>query len=48
MKSEKCSFAQQEEELSGCKIKDGGLLMDEAKVKAIQELEAPTKVTKLR
>ena len=48
VKLEKCSFAQDEVEFLGHKIKDGGLMMDGAKVKAIQEWEPPTKVTELR
>ncbi|GJY15151.1 putative nucleotidyltransferase, ribonuclease H, partial [Tanacetum coccineum] len=31
-----------------CKINDGGLMMDAAKIKAIQDWEPPTKVTELR
>nr|GEV84874.1 hypothetical protein [Tanacetum cinerariifolium] len=37
-----------EVEFLGHKIKDGGLMMDDAKIKAIQEWEPPTKVTELR
>ncbi|PWA81445.1 hypothetical protein CTI12_AA187700 [Artemisia annua] len=48
VKLEKCSFAQDKVEFLGHKIKDGGLMMDGAKVKAIQEWEAPIKVTELR
>nr|GFB27918.1 uncharacterized protein [Tanacetum cinerariifolium] len=48
VKLEKCSFAQDEVEFLGHKIKDGGLMMDGAKVKAIQEWEPPTKVMELR
>nr|GEV45824.1 hypothetical protein [Tanacetum cinerariifolium] len=48
MKLEKCSFAQDEVEFLGHKIKDGGLMMDGAKIKAIQDWEPPTKVTELR
>ena len=47
-KLEKCSFAQEEVEFLGHKIKDGGLMMDEAKVKAIRDWETPTKVTEVR
>ncbi|GJV01078.1 putative nucleotidyltransferase, ribonuclease H [Tanacetum coccineum] len=36
VKLEKCSFAQDEVEFLGHKIKDGGLMMDGAKIKAIQ------------
>ncbi|GJX32362.1 putative retrotransposon gag domain, aspartic peptidase domain protein [Tanacetum coccineum] len=48
VKLEKCSFAQDEVEFLGHKIKDGGLMMDGAKIKAIQDWESPTKVTELR
>nr|GEV92016.1 hypothetical protein CTI12_AA187700 [Tanacetum cinerariifolium] len=37
VKLEKCSFAQDKVEFLGHKIKDGGLIMDGAKIKAIQE-----------
>ncbi|GJZ92011.1 cytochrome P450 78A7-like protein [Tanacetum coccineum] len=47
VKLEKCSFAQDEVEFLGHKIKDGGLMMDGAKIKAIQDWEPPTKVTEL-
>lgn len=48
IKLEKCSFAQQEVEFLGHKIKDGKLMMDPAKVQAIQEWKPPTKVPELR
>ncbi|KAI4331788.1 hypothetical protein L6164_016743 [Bauhinia variegata] len=48
IKLEKCSFAQQEVEFFGHKIKDGKLMMDHAKVQAIQEWQPPTKVPELR
>nr|GEV65398.1 hypothetical protein CTI12_AA187700 [Tanacetum cinerariifolium] len=48
VKLEKFSFAQDEVEFLGHKIKDGGLMMDGAKIKAIQDWEPPTKVTELR
>nr|GEY05927.1 uncharacterized protein [Tanacetum cinerariifolium] len=48
VKLEKCSFAQNEVEFLGHKIKYGGLMMDGAKIKAIQDWEQPTKVTELR
>ena len=48
IKMEKCSFAQQEVEFLGHKIKDGKLMMDPAKVQAIQEWKPPTKVPELR
>ncbi|KAL5556914.1 hypothetical protein UlMin_039150 [Ulmus minor] len=48
VKKEKCSFAQDEVMFSGHRIKDGKLMMDNAKVKAIQEWEPPTKVPELR
>ncbi|GKA96662.1 putative nucleotidyltransferase, ribonuclease H [Tanacetum coccineum] len=43
---EKCSFAQDEVEFLGHKIKDGGLMMDGAKINAIQNWEPPTKKSK--
>ena len=48
IKKEMCSFDINEVMLLGHKIKDGMLMMDEGKVKAIQEWEALTKVIKLR
>nr|GEU71346.1 hypothetical protein VITISV_029702 [Tanacetum cinerariifolium] len=48
VKLKKCSFAQEEVEFLGHKIKDGGLMMDGAKIKAIQDWEPSTKVTELR
>ncbi|GJQ95655.1 putative nucleotidyltransferase, ribonuclease H [Tanacetum coccineum] len=48
VKLEKCSFAQDEVKFLGHKIKDGGLMMDGAKIKAIQDWEPPTKVMELR
>ncbi|GJS47412.1 putative nucleotidyltransferase, ribonuclease H [Tanacetum coccineum] len=48
MKLEKCSFAQDEVEFLGHQIKDGGLMIDGAKMKAIQDWEPPTKVMELR
>nr|GEW61427.1 Toll/interleukin-1 receptor (TIR) domain-containing protein [Tanacetum cinerariifolium] len=48
VKLEKCSFAQDEVEFLGHKIKDGGLMMDGAKIKAIQDWKPPNKVTELR
>ncbi|GJQ99458.1 hypothetical protein Tco_0522443 [Tanacetum coccineum] len=42
MKSHKCSFAQDEVEFLGHKIKDDGLMMDGEKIKAIQDREPPT------
>nr|GEX36735.1 uncharacterized mitochondrial protein AtMg00860-like [Tanacetum cinerariifolium] len=48
VKLEKCTFAQDEVEFLGHKIKYGGLMMDDAKIKAIQDWEPPTKVTELR
>nr|GEW83523.1 reverse transcriptase domain-containing protein [Tanacetum cinerariifolium] len=44
----KCSFAQDEVEFLGHKVKDGRLMMEGAKIKAIQDWESSTKVTKLR
>ncbi|GKA02488.1 reverse transcriptase [Tanacetum coccineum] len=40
---EKCSFGQEEVDFLGHKIKEGGLMMDGAKIKAIQDWEPPTK-----
>lgn len=37
VKLEKCSFAQQEVEFLGHKVRDGGLMMNEAKIKSIQD-----------
>ncbi len=48
VKREKCSFATEEVTFLGHKIKDGKLMMEQDKVRAIQEWEAPTKVTELR
>ncbi|XP_075077162.1 putative mitochondrial protein AtMg00860 [Nicotiana tabacum] len=48
IKREKCEFAQSKEHFLGHVISNGELRMDEAKVRAIQEWEAPIKVTKLR
>ncbi|XP_059635537.1 uncharacterized mitochondrial protein AtMg00860-like [Cornus florida] len=47
VKTEKCSFAQEEVLFLRHKIWDGKLMMNEAKVRAIQECEPPTKVTEL-
>ncbi|RVW38679.1 Transposon Ty3-I Gag-Pol polyprotein [Vitis vinifera] len=48
VKKEKCSFAKEEVSFLGHCIKDGKLMMDDSKVKAIQEWEPPTKVPQLR
>lgn len=48
VKKEKCSFAKQEVLFLGHKIRDGKLLMDESKVRAIKDWEPPTKVSELR
>ena len=48
VKKEKCSFAKNEVDFLGHKIKDGKLLMEQSKVKAIQDWEPPTKVPTLR
>ena len=48
IKLEKCSFGQREVEFLGHRIRDGKLMMDGAKVKAVQEWEPPTKVPELR
>ncbi|XP_022872717.1 uncharacterized protein LOC111391700 [Olea europaea var. sylvestris] len=47
IKKEKCSFAKEEVHFLGHIIGHERLKMDEAKVKAIKEWEAPTKVTEL-
>ena len=48
MKKEKCSFSLGEVGFLGHRIKDGKLMMDESKIKAIQEWDPPTKVPQLR
>nr|GEU73013.1 zinc finger, CCHC-type [Tanacetum cinerariifolium] len=48
VKLENFFFAQDEAKFLGHKIKDGGLMMDGAKIKANQDWEPPTKVTELR
>ena len=48
VKREKCEFAQPKIHFLGHVISQGELRMDEAKVKAIQDWEAPTKMTELR
>ena len=48
MKKEKCSFALGEVGFLGHRIKDGKLMMDDSKIKAIQEWDPPTKVPQLR
>ena len=48
VKKEKCSFAQGEVMFLGHRIKDSQLMMDESKVKAIQDWDPPPKVTELR
>ena len=48
VKKEKCSFALGEVGFLGHRIKDGRLMMDESKIKAIQEWDPPTKVPQLR
>lgn len=48
VKKEKCDFAKEEVIFLGHKVGGGQLKMDEAKIKAIQEWEVPTKVTELR
>ncbi|RVX07598.1 Retrovirus-related Pol polyprotein from transposon 17.6 [Vitis vinifera] len=45
---EKCSFAKEEVSFLGHRIRDGKLMMDDSKVKAIQEWDPPTKVPQLR
>lgn len=48
MKKEKCSFAQNEVAFLGHILKDGIIKMDESKVKAILDWEAPSNVKELR
>ncbi|XP_031106210.1 uncharacterized protein LOC116010851 [Ipomoea triloba] len=48
VKQEKCTFATEEVHFLGHIIGHGKLKMDQAKVKAILDWEAPTKVTELR
>ncbi|KAL9250909.1 Retrovirus-related Pol polyprotein from transposon 17.6-like protein [Drosera capensis] len=47
VKKEKCSFARQEVDFLGHRIKDGKLLMEDGKVLAIQEWEPPSNVPEL-
>ena len=44
VKKEKCSFSLGEVGFLGHRVKDGKLMMDESKIKAIQEWDLPTKV----
>ena len=48
VKKEKCSFAKEEVSFLRHRIKDGKLMMDDSKLKAIQEWDPPTKVPQLR
>ena len=48
IKLEKCSFAQPEVEFLGHWIKDGKLMMDPAKIEAIQKWSPPTKILEQR
>ena len=48
VKKKKCSFAIGEVGFLGHRIRDGKLMMEEGKIKAIQEWEPPTKVPQLR
>ncbi|RVX03453.1 Transposon Tf2-2 polyprotein [Vitis vinifera] len=48
VKKGKCSFAKEEVNFLGHRIRDGKLMMDDSKVKAIQEWDPPTKVPQLR
>ncbi|RVW16210.1 Transposon Ty3-I Gag-Pol polyprotein [Vitis vinifera] len=43
VKKEKCSFAREEVRFLGHRIRDGKLMMDDSKMKAIQEWDPPTK-----
>ena len=45
MKKEKCSFALGEVGFLGHRIRDGKLIMEGGKIKAIQEWDPPTKGT---
>ena len=47
MKKEKCSFALGEVGFLGHRIRDSKLMMEEGKIKAIQEWDPPTKVPQL-
>ncbi|XP_040967924.1 uncharacterized mitochondrial protein AtMg00860-like [Gossypium hirsutum] len=48
VKEEKCTFAQPEVPFLGHIVGGGKIRMDESKIRAIAEWEAPTKVTELR
>nr|CAN63369.1 hypothetical protein VITISV_016446 [Vitis vinifera] len=48
VKKEKCSFAKKEVSFLGHRIRDGKLMMDDSKVKVVQEWDPPTKVPQLR
>ena len=48
VKREKCSFALREVSFLGHHIKDGKLMMEGVKIKAIQDWDPPTKVPQLR
>ena len=48
VKKEKCPFAKEEVSFLGLCIRDGKLMMDDSKVKAIQKWDPPTKVPQLR
>ena len=48
MKKEKCEFFQQEIKFLGHKVSSGRIRMDEKKIQAIVEWQAPAKVLKLR
>ena len=48
VKREKCSFALGEVSFLGHRIKDGKLMMEGGKIKAIQDWDPPTKVPQLR
>ena len=48
VKKEKCSFALGEVGFLGHRIRDGKLIIEEGKIKTIQEWDPPTKVPQLR
>ena len=48
VRKKNCSFAMEEVSFLGHRIRDGKLMMDDSKVKAIQEWDPPTKVPQLK